>query len=183
MTQFKIANIEDIEGVLALQQKYQISTIEKSDKKDGFVTTSFTYDQLKSLALKEKGLFIAIENKEIVAYTMSASWGYWVEWPMFKFMLEELPQLNFHDQKLTSKNSYQYGPICIDKAYRGTGLLESLFDFAKQEMGKNYPIMLTFINKNNPRSFEAHTRKLKMEIINEFRFNDNEYYELALETL
>ena len=43
--------------------------------------------------------------------------------------------------------------------------------------------VITFINKNNPRSFEAHTRKLNMEIINEFQFNDNEYYELALETL
>ncbi len=183
MVQFNIAELQDIEGVLTLQQKYHVSTIEQNDKKDGFVTTAFTYDQLKSLILKEKGLFIASKSHEIIAYTMSASWDYWAAWPMFEFMLKELPQLNFLGEKLTSKNTYQYGPICIDKAYRGTGMLESLFDFAKQEMGKSYPIMLTFINKNNPRSFEAHTRKLNMKIINEFQFNNNEYYELALRTV
>ncbi len=132
MTQLKRASIQDIEGVLDLQRKYHVKTIEESDKKDGFVTTLFTYDQLKKLVLQENGLFTASKDKKIVAYTMSASWEYWAEWPIFKFMLEELPLLNFLDQKITIYNSYQYGPICIDKIYRGTGLLESLFWFCKK---------------------------------------------------
>lgn len=183
MTQLKIANIQDIEGVLDLQRRYHIETIEERDKKDGFVTTSFTYDQLKKLVLKENGLFVAIDNKEVIAYTMSASWEYWAEWPMFKFMLEQLPLLIFLDEKITIKNSYQYGPICIDKDYRGTGLLEMLFGFAKQEMRKKYQIMLTFINRNNGRSLKAHIRKLNMVVIHEFQFNENEYYELALKII
>ncbi len=182
MPQYKIANLQNIEGVLALQEKYQVDTINEEDKKDGFVTTPFTYNQLKELILNERGLFIAEENSEIAAYTMSASWEYWAEWPMFKFMLQELPKLTYRDMRLTTKNSYQYGPICIDKAYRGTGLLESLFDFSRQQMADKYTVMLTFVNKNNPRSLEAHTRKLKMTIINEFEFNGNKYYELAYET-
>jgi len=54
--------------------------------------------------------------------------------------------------------------------------------FAKQEMGKKYQIMLTFMNKNNPRSFDAHIRKLNMEVIHGFQFNGNDCYELALKT-
>lgn len=182
MTQYKIANIEDIEGVLSLQKKYHINTINQEDKKDGFVTTPFTYNQLKELILNEKGLFVATHNKKNVAYAMSASWHYWAEWPMFQFMLKELPNLKFMNKNITTENSYQYGPICIDRPFRGTGMLESVFDFARKQMSEQYPIMLTFINKNNPRSYEAHTRKLLMTTINEFEFNGNSYYELAYDT-
>ena len=57
-----------------------------------------------------------------------------------------------------------------------------LFDYAREEMNAKYPILVTFINKNNPRSFQAHTRKLGLEVINEFEFNNNQYYELVYDT-
>ena len=79
-------------------------------------------------------------------------------------------------------NSYQYGPICIDKSVRGSGVLEKIFDFARGQMSKRYPILVTFINKINPRSFEAHVRKLGLEVIQEFDFNNNNYYELVYDT-
>ena len=49
-------------------------------------------------------------------------------------------------------------------------------------MSQRYPIMVTFINKINPRSFEAHVRKVNLDVIQEFEFNDNQYYELACHT-
>jgi len=137
---------------------------------------------LERLISNETGLFIAKDRSQVIAYAMAASWSYWKEWAMFKFMIEELPKLSFLNQTLTTENSYQYGPVCIDKKVRGTGLLESLFDFTCVQMSKRYPIMVTFINKNNPRSYEAHTRKLGMTTIHEFKFNNNEYYELAYDS-
>jgi hypothetical protein len=49
-------------------------------------------------------------------------------------------------------------------------------------MKAKYPILVTFINKNNPRSVQAHTRKLGLEVINEFEFNNKQYYELVYDT-
>ena len=49
-------------------------------------------------------------------------------------------------------------------------------------MSKRYPILVTFVNKINPRSFEAHKRKLGLEIIQEFKYNGNEYCEFAYDT-
>jgi hypothetical protein len=65
---------------------------------------------------------------------------------------------------------------------RGSGLLEKLFDFALESMSKKYPILVTFVNKINPRSYEAHKRKLGLTIIQEFKFNGNEYYEFVYDT-
>ena len=180
---FKIANVQDIEKVLKLHFRYQVDSIKEEDKKDGFVTTAFTKEQLADLITQEQGLFIALDDyDEVIAYVMSASWQYWSRWPMFAFMVEDLPNLEFLDQKLSIDNSYQYGPVCIDKKYRGTGVLEKIFDFARENMAKRYPILVTFINKINTRSFEAHRRKLKLEVIQEFSYNNNNYYELVYDT-
>jgi hypothetical protein len=178
----KIAQISDIDKVLELHSKYQINSIKEEDKKDGFVTTAFTKEQLTKLINEEQGLFIAIKDEQVVAYVMSASWQFWSVWPMFAHMIKDLPNLTYLGQTLSVDNSYQYGPVCVDKSVRGTGVLEALFDFARAEMSKKYPILVTFINKINPRSYEAHTRKLGLTVIQEFEFNNNNYYELVYDT-
>ena len=49
-------------------------------------------------------------------------------------------------------------------------------------MSKRYPILITFINHLNPRSFKAHTEKVGLEVIKSFVFNGNNYYELGYDT-
>ena len=179
---FKIAELSDIDKVLELHYKYQVDSILEEDKKDGFVTTPFTKEQLTDLINKEQGLFIAMEDNQVLAYVMAASWHFWSIWPMFKFMIQDLKNLNYLGQKLDVDNSYQYGPVCIDKSVRGSGILENIFNFSREHMSKRYPILVTFVNKNNPRSYEAHTRKLGLKVIQEFKFNNNHYYELVYDT-
>jgi hypothetical protein len=93
-----------------------------------------------------------------------------------------LGDLEYLGQRLSVENSYQYGPVCIDKSVRGSGLLEEIFDFSREHMAKRFPILVTFINKINPRSYAAHTRKLGLEVIQEFEYNSNRYYELVYDT-
>ena len=45
----KIAEVSDIESILKLHAKYQLATISQEDKKDGFVTTGFSKEQLKDI--------------------------------------------------------------------------------------------------------------------------------------
>ena len=46
-------------------------------------------------------------------------------------------------------------------------------------MCKRFPILITFINQANPRSFNAHTKKVGFEVIKTFDYNNNHYYELG----
>jgi len=176
---YKVAELSDIEATLKLHAKYQIDSIKEEDKKDGFVTTAFTKEELTQLIVQEQGLFIAKEGDEVLAYVMSASWEFWSKWVMFQHMIADLPNLEYKGQKLSTKNSYQYGPICIDKKVRGTEVLEKIFNFALEKMSKKYPVLITFVNQVNPRSFEAHHRKLGLDVIKEFEFNGNRYWELG----
>lgn len=180
--QLKLAELSDIDGVLALHNKFQIDSISEEDKKDGFVTTAFTQDQLSELILGENGLFIAKVDGVVVAYVMAASWHFWSTHPVQAYMISQLHNYKFNGETLTAENSYQYGPICIDTKVRGSGVLEKIFTFALESMAERYRILVTFINKTNPRSLSAHTKKLGLSVLNEFQFNNNSYYWLACST-
>ncbi|MDA7746456.1 GNAT family acetyltransferase [Psychromonas sp.] len=180
--ELKVATLENVDEVLKLHYQYQVDSILEEDKKDGFITTAFTEAHLSQLITQESGLFIAIKDNKIVAYAMSASWEFWCQWPMFQFMVENLDDAKLIDNDLTVSNSYQYGPVCVDKSVRGEGVFEAVFKFSLEKMSERYPFMITFINKINTRSYEAHTRKTTLKVISEFSFNNNQYYKLACKT-
>ena len=180
--EYRNATIEDIYAVSQLQKKYHISTISDEDKPDGFVTTLFTDEQFKELIEKENGLAIACDGNKVVGYAMAASWQYWSAWPLFQHMINDLHNTKYHDIVLSTENSYQYGPICIDKQYRSTEVLPNLFEFSRLQMKDRYPVLITFINQINGRSYKAHVDKLGLDVINTFDFNGNHYYELGYDT-
>jgi len=173
------ARLSDIDQVLQLHHKYHVDSISEDDKKDGFITTAFSRQHLHDLITQQSGLFIAQYEGRIVAYAMAGAWDFWSQWPMFQHMIKSLPKLQYAGTILTTHNSYQYGPVCVDKSMRGSGVFEKIFHFSLQKMSQRYPIMVTFINKINPRSYEAHVRKVGLDVIQEFEFNNNQYYELA----
>lgn len=176
--QFETATISDIDGVLALQELYLVANLSEEEKASGFVTTPFTIKQLNEV-IKQNNLFIAKDNNKIIAYIFAGSWEFFKQWPIFNYMSSLFPELTFLDFKITTSNSFQYGPICIHKEYRGKGLITPLFEFMRTHMLKKYPLALTFINKINIPSTKAHTEKLKWTIIEDFQFNNNEYLILA----
>ena len=176
--QFETAKMTDIDGVLALQDLYLVANLSEEEKASGFVTTPFTVAQLTEV-IHEDNLFIAKDNNKIIAYIFAGSWDFFKQWPIFNYMSSLFPDLKFLDFKITTSNSFQYGPICIHKEYRGKGLITPLFEFMRTHMLKKYPLALTFINKINIPSTKAHTEKLKWTIIGDFQFNNNEYLILA----
>jgi hypothetical protein len=178
--QLEQATLNDIEGVLDLQKLYLVSNLSEEEKKAGFVTTPFTVDQL-TFVINNGGLFLAKDNAKTIAYIFAESWDFFSQYPIFEHMISLFPTLSFLDFEINTTNSFQYGPICIDKEYRGKGLINSLFEFMRIHIEKRYPLAVTFINKNNAPSLKAHTEKLKWTVIGDFEFNNNNYFILAYE--
>ena len=179
---YRNATVADIPQIESLQKRYHVSFISEEEKKNGFVTTLFTPEQLTELIEQEDGISLACDGDKVVAYAMAGSWQFWSKWPLFQYMIADLPSTQYLSRTLTTENSYQYGPVCIDMAYRGQGVLQELFAHSARQMGKRYSILITFINHVNPRSYKAHTEKVGLEVIKNFSFNGNNYYELGYDT-
>lgn len=179
----KQADMKDFEGIVALHKGYHTDFIADEDRQDGFVTTNFTPEQLQDLIVKENGVIVAKEeNGRIVAYAIAASWEFWAQWPLFTYMIERLPEYSLNGQELSTENSYQYGPVCVEKSLRGTGVFEQVFYASLASMREQYSYMATFINQINPRSFAAHTNKVHMTKAGTFQFNNNNCYLMACST-
>jgi len=181
MIKIRIGNKEDFPGVLALQEKYLYRNLNEIERKSGFVTTPFTSEQIEEI-LEQNGLFVA-ENEAgtIISYAFAGSWNYFEQWDIFNVMVSRFPQLSFNGKEITTDNSFQYGPVSIDKEYRGSGVLNLIFEEMRLEFLKKYPLSITFINKVNVISLHAHTKKLGWEIMDEFQFNNNTYIGLAFD--
>jgi GNAT superfamily N-acetyltransferase len=169
----------DIAGVLALQSRYLYTNLTEAERLQGFVTTPFTTEQIERVIAEEQGLYVADWAGTIVGYAYGASWDYWSAWEMFRYMISRLPVYQFQGQALTVANTYQYGPICVDAQLRGHGVAEGLFAAVRAGFGGRYPIGLTFINKVNELSLAFHTRKLGLEIVDDFSFNGKHYFALG----
>ncbi len=181
MIKTRIGNKNDIDGILSLQEKYLYRNLSETERESGFVTTPFTVDQIEEI-IKQNGIFIAEDESDvIIAYAFAGSWEYFEQWEIFNFMVSRFPQLSFNGHEITTVNSFQYGPVCIEKSYRGNGLLNLIFEEMRIEFIKRYPISVTFINKVNAISEKAHTKKLGWKIIDEFEFNSKTYIGLAFD--
>lgn len=174
------ASLSDIPGVISLQSRYLYSNLSEQERREGFVTTPFTQQQLEDIVNLD-GLFVAESDNEIIAYVFAGSWTYFEQWAIFPYMTSRFPDLDYKSWKITTQNSFQYGPICIDQKHRSTGLINMIFEEMRLAFKDKYPLSITFINQVNKRSVRAHTVKLGWEVIDEFSFNDNQYFGLAFE--
>jgi hypothetical protein len=178
---FGIAGVQDIAGVLALQELNLYDRLSEAErKKEGFVTTPFTPQQLEEVIGKE-GLFVGRAGDQVMGYAFAGTWAYFEQWPIFPYMVSRFPNLNFQGKEITTANSFQYGPVCIAKEYRGQGWFNHIFEAMRLVWAQKYPISITFINQVNERSVAAHVKKLGWTIIDEFGFNDKRYYGLGFD--
>ena len=176
----KQATIQDIPGVLALLKANHVDNV--TDKSQGIDTTNMTEQQMTALRQQENGVTNAKDGDRVVAFALAASWGFWSEWPFFAYLIQELPNFSFEGKQLTTENSYQYGPVCVSQEYRSSGIFEKVFFASLASMCDRYPIMVTFINQINPRSYAAHTRSVGMTEVGRFDYNNNHYYLMACST-
>jgi hypothetical protein len=171
----------DINGILDLQSRNLYANLSSSELGDGFVTTPFTPDLVRQL-IDRSGVFVSKIDERIVGYILAGEWEFFSQWEIFRIMISRLPQLQFDGKSITVDRSFQYGPICIDRSLRGSGILPQLFAEMRSSFAPRFPVGITFINRLNQRSLSAHKRKLDLEIIDEFEFNDNYFYTLAFLT-
>jgi hypothetical protein len=171
----------DIDGIIALQAQNLYANLSAAELAGGFVTTPFTPELIRRL-FAQTGVFVAEIDRQIVGYVLAGDWDFFSQWEIFRVITSRLPNLKFQGMNIEVEQSFQYGPVCIDRTLRGSGILSDLFAKMRSSFAPKFPVGITFINRLNQRSLMAHTRKLDLEIIDEFELNGNSFYTLAFST-
>lgn len=178
------AQSTDIPAILRLQEENLLTNIPADRRAAGFVTTAFTVPQLESLIARGHAFVARPESgaRDLAGYVLAGDWPFYFQWPIFEYMASRFPALKFEGAQVDAKISYQYGPVCVANAARGTGVLPALFDFHRAGMAGEFPMGVTFINEANERSMDAHVRKLGLAKIDAFQFGGHSFATLAFWT-
>ena len=122
--EIRFATPSDLDSLLDLLRANHADNVPDEEKKFGFVTTQITKEQLIDLIEQENGVTVAVDGGRVVSFALAGAWEYWKPWPLFSYMIEILETFQHDGVTMTTENCYQYGPICIDKDYRSTGLFK-----------------------------------------------------------
>lgn len=99
--------------------------------------------------------------------------------PVIAKMIESYDRMRLDGKLLSSYKSYAYGPVCIDRAYRGKGLLRGLYEAQKKELAGRFDIGVALIARDNTHSLDAHIFGLGMIEVGDFEVNGNIFATVA----
>ncbi len=154
---YELMTTSDCSAVAQLLQK-------SAQSKNGGLLGEFPLPKVETMFADSLSTIIARSETHIIGVVFS-----------FNIQANSLPpiaHLIVKDYPSTMKNSWFYGPVCIDENFRGQSILEHLYNkIGTQNRGK--PV--AFINSDNMRSMNAH-RKLGMKQVTQFIYDGTEYF-------
>ena len=149
---------KDLLGIQNLQKKNLPHNLtEKEIKSQGFVTVIHTLEDLKMLNDYEKHLIIK-DNEEIIGYILAMTKNSKNDIPILIPMFNLFDKIHYKGQFISEYNYIVVGQVCIDKDYRGLGLIDKSYANYKANFKEKYNFAITEISVNNLRSLKAHER-------------------------
>jgi L-amino acid N-acyltransferase YncA len=148
----------DLEGILSLQQANLAERLSAQDmRQQGFVTVMHSYGQLA--ALNEVAQHVVAKDAErVVGYLLAMTPAARDLLPVLIPMFMKFDELRFNGKAIADLSYIVVGQACIDRPYRGTGVLERCYTLYRERYAMRYDFAITEIATENPRSLAAHKR-------------------------
>lgn len=175
---FRRAEARDFAGILALQSANFIGNLSAEERREGFLSAEFTLEQVAAMA-GDIGIVVASDSGSVLGYLCGFRCDFDHGSPVIAKMLECFDRVRFEGKPLGAQRSFIYGPVCIDRARRGRGLLRGLYEALKREVAGRYDVGVAFVARSNPHSLRAHVAGLGMAEVGEFEVKGNVYAILA----
>ncbi|MDP2089361.1 MAG: GNAT family N-acetyltransferase [Flavobacteriaceae bacterium] len=167
----------ELSGIIDLQKiNLPQSLTEIEIKNQGFVTVSHSLEDLRKMNNYEQNLIIKDQNK-VVGYILAMTKNSKSEIPILISMFEIFDKIQYKEKLISEYNYIVVGQVCIDKEYRGKGLLDNSYTAYKNYFKEKYDIAITKIAITNERSINAHKRIGFSEI---HRYTDTKFVEWSI---
>jgi hypothetical protein len=153
--------LKQIHRLGQLNLKQSLSTDEQ--KQEGFVTWSYSIELLEQMHRLAPSIIVKDVNR-VAAYALATLRESSSFHPDLEEMFRNLADVSYKNKPLSSCRFYCMGQICVDKEYRGKGLVRALYQKHKEVYGPEYDFILTEISTRNVRSLKAH-QKIGFETI------------------
>ncbi len=148
----------DLEQILALQRRNLPSSLSADElREQGFVTVVHTLQNLLRMNMIHQHV-IGKNGTRIIAYLLAMTEHSKEDIPVLEPMFAMFRQLSFAGRPLTDYHYIVVGQVCVDKDFRGQGILDRCYDFYRQTYSPVFDFAITEIDATNTRSLAAHKR-------------------------
>jgi GNAT superfamily N-acetyltransferase len=156
------------EGILELQKRNLYAAVSAEQQaQEGFVFAEHNFQLLKRMASYLPQVVALYDNK-VVGYNLAMTSAMQDELESLTPMFKEFKRSSYRDKSLTEYKFVVGGQVCVDKGFRGQGLLSKLYHETRNQVHSQYQLCITEIAQRNLRSLQAH-QKMGFEIIRTYR--------------
>lgn len=146
------------EQILDLQRRYHVSALPPdAQDREGFVFARHSLPLLRRMAA-ELPQAIAVADGVVVGYCLALSLGLRGELPSLAPMFEQFDRCAWQGRPLSGIRFFVGGQVCVDRAFRGRGLLARLYEQVRIAAPGAYELCVTEIATRNQVSIRAHQR-------------------------
>jgi GNAT superfamily N-acetyltransferase len=168
----------DLFGIIALQQNnLQLNLTAEEIKEQGFVTVVHSYEALKALNDIEQPI-ICKDGDKVVAYLLAMTAASQNAIAVLKPMFEIFDSILYQGKAVSEYNYIVVGQVCVDKNYRGKGILDKCYATYRDCFKQQYDFAITEIATRNLRSIKAHQR-IGFNEIHQYISPDNEAWSIV----
>jgi L-amino acid N-acyltransferase YncA len=177
--QYRLLRDEDLPGVLALQEANLHANLTDAERGEGFLSARFGPEQFTAMAA-QVGVLVATDDDRVAGYACASELDYNRRFPLLAAMIDAFPRTLYHGRALDQAACFVYGPICVDRAWRGRGVLRSLVQALSRHTASRFDCGVAFIAQDNPRSLAAHVHGLGLLEAGGFEHNGRAYHIVVL---
>jgi hypothetical protein len=175
---FRRAQPADYPGMLRLQADNLIGNLGEEKARDGFLSIEYTAEQFDEIN-RDLGISVAIQHAEVMGYLCATTFSYGSRFPILAELIDNLRNRTVDTSPINDETTFIYGPVCISRGLRGSGVLAGLFEVIRELARHRYRQCILFVSDRNTRSFHAHTRKLEMKALGMFEFSGKNFHTLG----
>jgi L-amino acid N-acyltransferase YncA len=155
----KLATREsELNGILSLQQRNLRRHLSDAEAEaQGFLIAEFTADYLRAMNAVRPSV-VAMDGDRVVGYAVVATRASRTGDPLLAALFDQIDPLIFNGRCLSDTSYVVVGQLCVDKLYRGRGLVGQLYGLFRESLEGDYDCAVTEVAKANGRSLQAHRR-------------------------
>jgi predicted GNAT family N-acyltransferase len=172
-------NDNDLTGILSLQSANLACHLEKEEiESQGFVTVLHRLVDLQKMNDIEQHI-IAKDGDTVIAYLLAMTEKSKFDIPVLVPMFELFESIQYKKKLLSQYNYMVVGQVCVDKKYRGQGVLDKCYELYIKSFRQRYDFAVTEIATGNQRSLNAHKR-IGFKTIHEYVAPDGESWAIVV---
>lgn len=161
--------VSELEGILALQRRNLKRCLSESEAEEqGFLVAEYNLAYLQQMQARRPSV-VAVDDGRVVGYALVVTQEVRKGLPFISDLFDEIDRISYRGALLAGTDYVVVGQLCVDKDYRGQGLVDRLYGCFRASLDDRYHCGVTDIARANRRSLKAH-QKVGFEVIHTIEY-------------